>query len=673
MKHKIIASVTKRCLRPLGYRQLNGVFLGRIPATHSIMTPFKHLPSSLSLVVDFDSTIVSVEALDELAAIAQKNSNNRSQLIRRIQEITRLGMEGEISIAESLARRLELIKATRSDLTRLCRLLADRLSTSFWRQKKFIKAHARQIYVVTSGFKEYVVPVCKTLGLLPEHVLANSFVYDRRGNITGIDTDNPLCQPNGKSKAVRSLGLKGEIWMVGDGYTDFQVRASGAAQRFVAYVENISRESALRNADSVARSFEDIIQLATHNERVFARPVKTPKALLLEGIHPHAAKALESAGFQVEIRSGTLGDREICKALRGVSLLGIRSQMRITRNLLSEAPDLLAVGAFCVGTNQIDAKACSEFGVVAFNAPYSNTRSVVELAVGEIIMLLRRVFELSSALHAGRWDKSAQGSFEIRGKKLGIVGYGNIGSQLSVLAEALGMQVYYYDIVEKLSLGNARKCRSLNELLRLADAVTLHVDGRAANRNLISDKELRAMKQGAVLLNLSRGQVVDLAALAKHLKRGHIAGAAIDVYPAEPASRVSKFHSELSGLRNVILTPHIGGSTLEAQRNIAEFVAARLIDYVGNGGTSGSVNFPPIELPTLQHAHRLLHIHYNVPGILAKINGILAHHQINILGQYLKTNEQIGYVITDVNRRYDRSVTEKLAHVPQTIRFRVLS
>ena len=285
---------------------------------------------------------------------------------------------------------------------------------------------------------------------------------------------------------------------------------------------------------------------------------------------------------------------------------------------------------------------------------------------------MRRIFESSLKLHGGEWVKSAAGCYEVRGKKLGIVGYGNIGSQLSVLAELLGMDVHYYDVVEKLSLGNAQKCRSLQELLRLADVVSIHVDGRPSNTNLIGRPEFDLMKKGVVFLNLSRGHIVDLDALIRNVKNGKVAGAAVDVFPEEPVDNREKFVCALRGLPNVILTPHIGGSTAEAQRNIAEYVSRRLMQYVNNGSSFGSVNFPQIELSAVHHAHRLLHIHRNVPGILAQINGILARSKINILGQYLKTNERIGYVITDVNRKYDKTVIDELKSVPETIKFRVL-
>ena len=368
----------------------------------------------------------------------------------------------------------------------------------------------------------------------------------------------------------------------------------------------------------------------------------------------------------------SIGEDELCEKIKDVAVLGIRSKTELTKKVLEKANKLMAVGAFCIGTNQIDLTECSRRGIPVFNAPYSNTRSVVELVISEIIMLMRKVFDKSVKLHGGVWDKSAKNCFEIRGKKLGIIGYGNIGSQLSVVAESLGMEVYFYDIVEKLSIGNAQKCTSMDELLRKCDVVAVHVDGQPRNKNIISERELAMMKDGSLLLNLSRGFVIDIPALAKSIKSGKLAGAAIDVYPREPKSNDEKFVSELQNLPNVILSPHIGGSTEEAQKNIGEFVSSKIVDFINAGNTYLSVNIPNIQLPALKDAHRFIHIHHNSPGVLAHINGVLAKHKINILGQYLKTDEATGYVITDVSKKYDAAVINELKKVPHTIKFRVL-
>ena len=394
--------------------------------------------------------------------------------------------------------------------------------------------------------------------------------------------------------------------------------------------------------------------------------------LLLENIHPDAARIYEDEGINVQTAVGSLDEEELCKQIKDVAVLGIRSKTQVTNKVLDCAEHLLAIGAYCIGTNQIDVDACSKRGIIVFNAPYSNTRSVVELVLGEIIMLIRGIFDRSAKLHQGIWDKSANGTFEIRGKKLGIIGYGNIGAQLSVVAEAVGMKVYYYDLDEKLALGNSRKCDSIETLLAKVDIVTVHVDGRRENRGLIGADQFRLMKRGSVFLNLSRGFVVDMDALVENIKSGKIRGAAVDVFPDEPKHNDDQFRSELQQLPNVIITPHIGGSTEEAQQNIAEFVTGKIIDFVYNGGTALSVNFPNLQLPEIRNAHRLIHLHMNVPGILAKVNNILAAHSINILGQYLKTNEHIGYVITDISREYDNEVMTEIKNIPGTIHFRIL-
>ncbi len=396
------------------------------------------------------------------------------------------------------------------------------------------------------------------------------------------------------------------------------------------------------------------------------------RALLLENIHPDAVARLTKTGYEVETRKGALSEDELIEALPGVSLLGIRSRTHLTERALAAAPDLVAVGAFCIGVNQIDLAAASRHGVAVFNAPFSNTRSVVELVLAEIISLARRLPEKNAKLHQGVWDKSAAGSHEVRGRRLGIVGYGNIGSQLSVLAESLGMAVWFYDTDDKLALGNAKRCGSIEELLEAVDIVTLHVDGRADNRGLFGEAEFARMGQGSLFLNLSRGFVVDHGALRAHIESGHIAGAAVDVFPNEPKAKGEPFVSELRGLPNVILTPHVGGSTEEAQQDIGRFVAGKLHDYLTLGSTSLSVNLPNLVLPPDAREFRLTHIHANVPGVLATVNSLFADHGVNIEGQYLGTRGDVGYVITDTPSDFPSDVLRALADLPATTRLRVL-
>jgi D-3-phosphoglycerate dehydrogenase len=397
------------------------------------------------------------------------------------------------------------------------------------------------------------------------------------------------------------------------------------------------------------------------------------RVLLLEQIHPDAAEALGSAGFEVEMVNGALDEDELIGRLAGVTLLGIRSKTHVTARVLDAAPDLIAIGAFCIGTNQIDVRSAVEHGVTVFNAPFSNTRSVVELVIAEIVALTRRLTEKSTMMHAGVWDKSAAGAHEVRGRTLGIVGYGNIGTQLSVLAEGLGMRVLFFDTADRLALGNARACGSLKEMLTEADVVTLHVDGRTANSNLFGAAEFASMRQHSLFLNLSRGFVVDYAALSQHLESGHIAGAAVDVFPNEPKKRGDEFVSELRNLPNVILTPHIGGSTEEAQQDIGRFVAGKFRDFVVDGSTAMSVNLPGITLPQPPDTHRLILIHRNVPGVMATVNGVLADHEVNVEAQLLGTRGEVGYVATDISSTYTDDMLEQLRALPETIRLRVLS
>jgi D-3-phosphoglycerate dehydrogenase len=400
------------------------------------------------------------------------------------------------------------------------------------------------------------------------------------------------------------------------------------------------------------------------------------RALLLENLHPLASSVLSSAGFEVETRRGALSEDELVGCLDGVDLLGIRSKTEVTGRVLDAHPHLVAVGAFCIGTNQIDLGAATRHGVAAFNAPYSNTRSVVELAIANIIAMARRLTERDKALHDGVWDKSSEGSHEVRGRTLGIVGYGNIGSQLSVVAEMLGMQVYFYDTDEKLALGNARRCSSLEELIDTVETVTLHVDGRGGNAGIFGRAQFARMRPRSLFLNLSRGFVVDYDALRDAVVSGQVAGAAVDVFPSEPRARGDAFDSPLRGLPNVILTPHVGGSTEEAQEDIGRFVGTKLRDYVQSGSTALSVN-----LPTLTpgrsggadgHAQRIAHIHQNTPGVLAHVNQVLAEHDVNIGAQVLSTRGHTGYVVTDTGSHLSSSVVAALSAVPETVRVRVI-
>ncbi|MEQ8245276.1 phosphoglycerate dehydrogenase [Fulvivirga sp.] len=622
-------------------------------------------------IIDFDSTFTQVEALDILGEISLKDSPERASRLQQIKDITDKGMNGSFSFRESLEQRISILNAHKNHLPKLVEELKKVVSTSFKRNADFFEKYADRIYIISNGFKDFIVPIVGDYYIKPENVCANEFEFDTDGNIIGFDKENVLSSNKGKVEQLKSLELKGDIYVIGDGYTDYEIKAAGLANKFYAFTENVERANVTENADHITPSFDEFLYLNKLNTAI-SYPKNRINVLLLESVHSKAIENLKKEGYNVEVYPAGLDEDELVKKIKNVSILGIRSKTQVTKRVLDNANRLISIGAFCIGTNQIDLEACLEKGVAVFNAPFSNTRSVVEMAISEIILLLRQLSDRSAKMHEGIWDKSAKGSFEIRGKKLGIIGYGNIGAQLSVLAESIGLQVLYFDIEEKLALGNATKCESLEELLSESDIISLHVDGRKENANIIGEKEFKQMKDGVIFLNLSRGHVVDIDALKNNILNSKIAGAGIDVFPEEPKSNDDEFVSPLRGLPNVLLTPHIGGSTLEAQENIATFVPNKIMEYINTGSTTNSVNFPNLQLPTLQNAHRLIHIHLNMPGILAKINQVLADHQINIVGQYLKTNEVIGYVITDIDKEYDKDVIKALRSIEHTIKFRVL-
>lgn len=621
-------------------------------------------------IFDFDSTLTSVEALDVLAEITLANNPKKDAIIDEIQEITSLGIDGEISFTESLEKRIKLLNAHQSNLEELISRLRQQLSSSIESNKAFFENFSDDIYVVSCGFKEFIDPIVKDYNIPSDRVYANTFEFDEDGYIVGFDTANVLSQHNGKIQCLKDMNLDGEIQVIGDGYSDYVTREAGVADKFFAFTENVSREKAVKKADHVTPNLDEFL-FVNDLPRNISYPKNRIKILLLENIHSDAFDRLADDGFSVEILSHSLSEEDLIEKVKDIHVLGIRSKTHVTPKVIKAAKKLLAIGAFCIGTKQIDLETCKEHGIVVFNAPYSNTRSVVELAIGEIIMLMRSVFPRSTEIHNGQWQKTAKGSREVRGKKLGIVGYGNIGKQLSVLAEAMGMKVYYYDIEDRLALGNAQKCNSLEDLLAISDVVSLHVDDNAANRNFFGKAQFDQMKDGALLINLARGFVVDIDALKVALESKKIAGAAVDVYPQEPRAN-GTFETPLQGLNNVILTPHVGGSTEEAQRDIADFVPNKIMAYVNSGNTVDAVNFPNIRLPRQTNAHRFLHIHKNVPGIMAKVNKVLAKYELNITGQYLSTDSKVGYVIVDVDKEYNKKVTSALKKIEHTIKFRIL-
>jgi D-3-phosphoglycerate dehydrogenase len=408
-------------------------------------------------------------------------------------------------------------------------------------------------------------------------------------------------------------------------------------------------------------------------KKITSYPKEKINILFLENISDAAVKYFNDAGYaNVRKLSGALKEDELIKEIKNVHLLGIRSKTMITKKVIDAAPKLQAIGCFCIGTNQVDLEESTKHGIAVFNAPYSNTRSVAELVIGVSVLLIRRILDKDRAAHQGLWNKEASGSYELRGKTMGIIGYGNIGTQVSVLAEALGMKVIFYDVETKLPLGNAEQKKTLKEVLGKADIITLHVPDLPTTKNMINASNLKFFKKGSILINYARGEVVDLDVLAQYLKDGILSGAAVDVYPWEPEKNGDKFTTPLQGLSNVLLTPHIGGSTQEAQNNIGEDVSIKLYNYLEKGMSFGSLTVPAMSLPPIEGSHRILHVHNNVPGVLSEINTLLSSHHINILAQYLKTNETIGYVVLDVAKGLSKEAVELLKTVKGTIKVRVL-
>jgi D-3-phosphoglycerate dehydrogenase len=397
------------------------------------------------------------------------------------------------------------------------------------------------------------------------------------------------------------------------------------------------------------------------------------KVLFLENISDKAVQYFKQQGYaDVKKVAGALSEEELIKVIKDVHILGIRSKTFISKKVLDSAKKLQAIGCFCIGVNQVDLKACKQKGIAVYNAPYSNTRSVAELVIGASILLIRKILDKNKAAHNGIWNKEAKGSFELRGKTMGIIGYGNIGTQLSVMAEAMGMRVQFYDIETKLPLGNAQARKSIKEIVSSSDIISLHVPETNQTKNLINKALIKQFKSGSILVNYARGEVVDLDALAEAIKEKHIAGAAIDVFPIEPEKNGDAFSTSLQGLSNVLLTPHIGGSTEEAQENIGEDVSIKLYQYLERGVSNGSHTIPSLSLPPVDGAHRILHIHKNVPGVLGAINTLLSKNKINIVGQYLKTNDEIGYVVLDVDSKLSKQAMALLKEVKETIKVRML-
>lgn len=617
------------------------------------------------IIIDFDSTFMKVEGLEELAEIVLKNSPDQARIVEEIKAITDLGMDGKIGFNESLTRRLNLLRVNQDHLDKLVRRLKRKVSSSFSRNKAFFKKFKGRIYIISNGFKDFIDPVVQPYGIDSDHVLANTFVYDEKGWVVGFDQNNELAHSKGKSKKLKGLNLDGEIMVIGDAYTDFEMVEAGIAHKFYMFTENVLRESILDKADHITPSFDEFLYV-NHMPRALSYPKNRIKVLLQGSINDQVKAAFEAEGYQVETGPEEWTGADLAEEIKDISILGIQAHSQINSVVLKNANRLMAIGLFDTGTGTIDLEACSRHGVNVFNAPFTSTRSQVELTIGYMIMLLRQVPKYLAANATS--PVADPTSHEIRGRKLGIVGYGHAGSQLSVLAEAFGMDVYYYDVLDKPPIGNATKCSTLKELLRKVEIVSIHVDHKPGNAGFFNKSVFKAMNKNSILIDLSHGHAIDKNALIANLKSKKVLGVAIDAFTNGGADK----WGELRQFENVILTPNIAGHTIEAQKETAALVPNKVIDYINTGNTSESLNFPELQLPTLKNAHRLIHIHKNKPGVLANIDSVMAKHNINILGQYLKTNDQIGYVIVDINKKYDKKVLKDLKQVEHTIKFRVL-
>ncbi len=623
-------------------------------------------------VIDFDSTFIRFEALDELAGIALQNDPEHDQRLNKVKEYTNLAMEGKLSFPESLGKRIQMLEANKDDIHQLVRVLKRNISTSIKRNEDFFKKYADRIYIISGGFKEYIAPIVGEYNIREDHIFANSFEFDSNGKIVGFDQDNYLAQENGKVKQLQNLNIEGDIYVIGDGYTDFQIRESGLAQRFFAFTENIERVNLLEKADHVTPSFDEFL-FKNKLPMAISYPKNRIKLLIMNNIPTEASEQFSREGYDVEFIHPEINVETFREKIKEASILAVNGYTQIPDDAIEEANRLLAIGIYGIDKGFINQDLCRKNGIVIFHAPHTNTRSVAELAIGEMIMLLRQVPDQTSDLHKGLHHKIRKDPYELFGKNLGIIGYGDVGKQLGTLAESLGMQVYFYDKAQVEGLGNAKATLDLQELLEISDIISLHITDEEANRNFINEEAFEWMKEGAIFLNLSCEKAVDHGALAIHLKSGKLGGAGIDRFPnKEGFQENGEFRSNLQKLPNVVLTPYMSGNTAESSHNAATFVTRNIIDFINTGSIHTGVNFPDIQLPSFDEAHRLLHIHEDHPGMMATIANVFSAHGINILAQQLKTFNGVGYLITDISKDYDDNVVDAIKEIPYAIRLRIL-
>lgn len=591
-------------------------------------------------IIDFDSTFTQVEAMEELAAISLKNDPEKEAIIEQIKHLTDLAMDGKMPFSKSLKARIALLSAKKYHINMLVNKLRKKVSPSFARNKEFFKKYQGRVLIVSGGFKEFIAPVVKSFFIEEDCIYANTFIYDKKNNIIGSDEENPLAQEGGKVKLLKQLKLKGQVIAIGDGYTDYQMRESGMAEQFFAFTENIARERVLAKADYIAPSLDEILY-----------KMKLPMALSYPKSRINAV-LLGKETFATESYFKLEGYNVIKReSLTNKAITDLNNASIIVSSLKQEIPNLntftklICLAVWGTNNDQFNAFIAQQMAVPIFSSPFANTRSVVELGLGFMFQLSR------------------QSNSELRGKKIGIIGYGNAGSLMGVLAQNLGMDVLYFDEKDRAPLGNAMACKSVIDLLKKSNYVVLLQSKNAGT--ILAERELKQMQTNACLINLSYDNSVSVQTAVKLVQQKKLLGFAMDFQQKEN-------HLKIKQNSQIITTLSQRNSTIETQQNIANFTSEKIIQYINTGNISRSLNFPDIQLPALQGSHRFIHIHKNKPGLLAKINAVLAKHKINITGQYLKTNETLGYVITDVAKKYDNEVISELKKIDATIKFRVI-
>lgn len=645
--------------------------------------------NKMNIIFDFDSTLVSVESFDLAAELALKETGkDLEKTLSKITEITNSGMNGEITLLESIAKRMEIAGVNENYLKKTGEICTTKLASGIEALIKKLQKQNVNIYIVSGGHDECIYPVSDKLGIPRENVKTN-IIKLKNGK---LDPDGSFIKSR-KLSIVKNLNLDpNKTVTVGDGWTDLEIWKNGLTKHLVAYAEFAKRKKVLRSADKIAHNvnelesyLNEIADEITATNSSPKKPIKTilshtnmkglknEKVLFLENVNQAAVDMFKKAGFKdVEVLSSAIPEEELMKRIKDVAVLGVRSRTWLKKDLFKKAKKLVAVGCFIVGVNKVDMEAAEKAGAPVFHGPFSSTRSVAELAMGFVFSLFRKVHEKNLGAHESKWLKKVDGQ-EVRGKTIGIIGFSNIGSQVGMMAEALGMNVIYYDVANVLPLGNAKRMKTVDSLLKKADVVSIHVPSLPSTRGMINKDSLAKMKDGALLINTSRGDILNEEDVCAALESGQLGGLATDVYTTEPKSPKDPLESPYVKYPNALLTPHIGGSTAEAQSGIGAEVAGKLLDFLQTGKTADAINFPRLMLPPHEKTHRVLHIHKNVPGMLAAINDAFASQKINISGQYLETTKHIGYCVTDIDGECSDDVFDQLKGIEGTVKCHVLS